>query len=332
MIVRIGRGLLFSILLAGTIFTGWAAFRPALREVRAEQRLINDLSYTGMIAENAELLLADPPDDLPGAIGEMLLPLFEGEESLAAARVWNANGKLLCEVGRNDSAPRKTTALANLPAPEPPAPLTADRQDILYQMQQLLTEQGGLSANMDAALQAGKGAGVHTGLYAVQGNNLDLARELGKKAALIRNAMGDMDVALQALSHSDTVSLKKALRASQNAEEILSLALEQQRAVTDFPGALPSSLVAAAEQQDLLNPRARRVTAPLFITTDETLLAPAGTAEVIFYDRPAANALTAAHRVFAFPRRWAPPAAFLLAALITLFARKRNPRYKHQNP
>lgn|GEM_PF-2230094 len=319
--MRIGRGILFLILLAGAIIFGWAAFKPALREVRAEQRLVDDLPYVGMIAENAELLLADPPDDLPGTIGAMLAPLFDAEESLAAVRLWNARGKLLCEVGRDDPGkPRQSTALADLPAPK----TTASPRDTTFEMQDLLAEQGSLSARMDAALRAGKGAGAHTGLYAIQGVNLDWANELGKKAPLMREAASEMEVALEALSHADIESLKKALRASREAEARISLALEELRAVTDFPGALPASLVAAAKRKDPLPPRARRVTAPLFINTDATLLAPVGAAEAIFYDRPAANALAAARHVLAVPRRWLPPAVLLLAALLTLLPRKRR--------
>lgn len=316
------RAVLFLLLLTGAFVAAWFAMTPALREFRTEQRLTADLPYVGMIAENAELLLAYPPADLPRACGEMLEPLFDGEASLAAVRLWNAHGTLLSEVGRGDAA-------TELPAPPPPPPLTEDRRGIIFELQQLLAEQSGLSASMDAALQAEKGAGRHTGLYALQGLNLDLGKGLRQRVPRLRDALRDMDTALEALSHDDVDSLRAALRASQNAEAKVSLALEELRAVTDFPRPLPAALADAAEDGDLLPLRARRVTAPLYKTTDDTLLAPAGAVEVIFYDRPTAAPLAAARHVLAAPARWLPSAALLLAALLVLIPRKRRARFRH---
>jgi len=324
--VRIGRVLLLLILLAGAVLAAWYAGRPAVREFRVAQRLHDDLPDVGMIAENAELLLADPPVDLPHTLGSMLTPLFDADESLAAVRLRDTNGTLLCEVDRDaPQEPREHTALPDIPAPSPPSRLTGARLDNIYQLQQILNDQSDLSEHMDAALRAEKSAGQHSGLYVLQDNNQRVAELLSKRVPRLRAATRDMDDALDALTHTDTDSLNKALRASQDAEAGVSLALEDLRAVTDFPGRLPAAFAAAAEDGDLLPLRARRVTAPLYVPTgDETLLAPAGAAEVIFYDRPTDVPRAVAHRVLASPLRWIPSAVLLLAALLALIPRRQR--------
>jgi len=321
--VRGWRVLLFLILLAGSVLAAWHGARPTLREFRAAQRLNDDLPYVGMIAENAEGLLGDEPDDPARTLGELLSPLFDAEESLAAVRIWDTRGSLVCEVSRDDpKQPRTRTALADLPAPPPPGRLTEVRRDLIFQLQQIMDDQRELSDRMDAALRAEKGGGQHIELCNQQDNILDLSEMLKPKLPSIEDAMGDMRAAREAMTHNESDYLYKALNFSQDAEADTSLALEDLRAVTDFPRPLPRRLASAA---DWLPLRARRVTAPLYAPTgDASIIAPAGVAEVIFYDRVAATAWTVARGMPAVPRRWLPPAILLFAALLTLVIRKRR--------
>jgi len=314
--VRIGRVVLFLLLLAGAGVCVWHAARPALRDYRAAQR-IDDLAYAGMIAQNVELLLTDPPLDLRRALDEILTPLFDGEEALAAVRLTDARGAALSEAGRNGV---RQTGLAGLPA----APAVNPPSELVFRLQQLVADQGNLSARMDDALKAGKGEGLHHDMYFAQDTLIKEATLLRGKAPRLADALPAMEEAVEALTHTDADSLYLALQASEQAEAALSLALEDRRAVVDHPGLLPEALAAACPR-DLLPLRARRVTVPLFTPTgDAALIAPAGTAEIIFADRPTAPLPDITQYILATPRRWAPPAALLLAALLALMARKRK--------
>lgn len=318
--MRIGRFLLLLVLLAGAGACVWYAGRPALHEFRTEQRT-DDLAYAGMIAENAEQLLADPPLDLTRALGEVLTPLFGSEDNLAAVRIRDAQGRVLCEIGRDH--PQDTQAPSQLTG-LPPATVKAPPRDLIFRLQQLVDTQDDLSGRMEDALKAGKGDGMHNELYIMQDSNIQDAELLQTKAPKLADALASMREAVEALTHTDANSLYLAKQASEQAEGDLSLALEEQRAVTDFPGRLPKNLAAACPA-DLLPLRARRVTVPLYVPTGTIeLIAPAGTVEVIFADRPTALPLSAAHRILAAPLRWVPPAVLLLGALLTLVIRKRR--------
>ncbi|MHB0937520.1 MAG: hypothetical protein ACYC6A_14130 [Armatimonadota bacterium] len=314
-----GRFLLFLILLAGAGAFVWYAARPAPREFRDAQHT-DDLAYVGIIAENAELLLADPPLDTTRALGEVVTSLFDSEENLAAVRILDAQGAVLCQVGRDDPDNLLSkTAFTDFSAATPGKPAA----DLMFQLQLLVANQSELSGRMEDALKSGKGGGLHHGLYALQDENIKVSELLRAKAPRLGEALPAMQEVVEALTHTDESSLYLAQQASQQAEASLSLALEEARAVTDFPGRLPKAL-AAAIPADLLPLQARRVTVPLYTPTgDAALVAPAGTVEVIFADRPTDMPLVAAHRVLATPLRWAPPAVLLLAAVL-LAVRKRR--------
>ena len=318
--MRIGRVVLFVILLTGVFATAWFAGEPALREYRAAQRT-DDLGYVGMIAENAELLLTDTPLDTTRTLGQLLTPLFDSEEYLSVVRIRDARGKLLCEVARNiPDEPQTQTRLTGFPAVQTRKP----PRDLLFQLQQLVYNQSDLSARMSAALNAGKGDGMHNDMYVAQDSMIQEAELLRTRVPRLGAAIPAMQEVVEALTHTDAGSLYLAQQASQEAEASLSLALEDLRAVTDFPGRLPDA-IAAASPADWLPLRARRITVPLYAPTGtRQLIAPAGTAEVIFADRPTAQPQAVARRIVATPVRWIPPAALLLGAVMTLVIRKRR--------
>jgi len=268
---------------------------PALRDHR-DARHVSDLLTVGATVESIESQLPEAAADAQRILEKALTPLFN-DDDLAAVRIWQGS-TLLGEITRDrPQTLHRQTALQDIARPATIAAeqLPAERRELMLVLLQLIADQYALIAQMDAALQAGNGAGVHTGLYVQAFDNLHLLEPQRKKHDRLVEAGALMDDAVQALTHADEASLRAAMDSIKEAEVYLSWALEELRAVSDTVS-LPASLIAAAPpgnwlQQIIPLMRGRRLTIPLYVASgDASLIMDAGCAEFIFYDRTADQA------------------------------------------
>ena len=330
------RRLLFALLLAAAVASLLlAVVPPGIREYR-ESRRLHDLTDIGAPVESVEGLPAEGVGDPVKVLGDALAPLFVDGE-LAAVRVWGVNGNLLGEITRNHPAEIRTeNTLEEIarPAAAPARELPAADRELFLVLQQLIADQFELMSRMDDALQAGKGAGVHSGLYVIAYDNLALLKQQQARHALLDDAAMAMDSALIKLTHSDEASMRQAMEETGEAVIYLSIALEDLRATGDMVP-LPATLAAAAPPaagwlHTMLPTHGRRLSVPLYTASgDESLIMDAGTAEFIFYDRTADLITSAAGyalqpSVLRQPAVYRWPAGFLLAALLALVPWRRG--------
>ena len=300
---------------------------PAARSYRAAQHEAH-LTWAGVVAEAVEQQLADGADDLP-TLAALITPCLAQEPSFAYVRLWSPAGALRCEVTRlAPSQPRAGTrgVLPEMGVRRCQQALMAriTRRawvDPIMHLQILTAAQGDLTATLEDADKQSEE--TINACYARQYDILKMAEALEETHAL-QPAVREMNRVLDVLERKDEDACARAADASDNAETAASLALEEYRAQTDILPNLPAPLRNAASSgawwRRLLGVRGQRVLIPLFTPmAGNGLTAPAGFAEIVFYDRPVELAAAVA-------RRNLPAAILLLAALILACARRRTPR------
>jgi hypothetical protein len=259
---------------------------------------------------------------------------------LAYVRVWSPDLQLRAEITRLEPRAAHAGAQAVLPglgireasdaaAARRHGPKQTER---ILMLQQLVSDQGELTAMMERAGKAGPiSIARRNAFYEWQANDLLLADSLEARQPLLIDAIREMEHVGRTLTIEEgpTLSpeaLTAAMAASDDAESALGLALEDCRATVGRTPPLPAPLAAAAPPPASLwgwlwpELRGRRVLSPLFVPgTRDELATPAGSAEVVFYDRRADLLARTGWRPW-------PAVALLAAAVWTLIPRRRRRR------
>ncbi len=310
---------------------------PSIIATHRDELRQHDLPLAGLVAESTECLLADDAVGSPASLAGPIAPLFRTDTDLAFVRVWNRSGRLVYELTNADPATPRTGDAGTLPALGAVEAIhraqawvkTEKCLEGIAQLQQLQLDEQDLSDAMQRAIEAGKGAGTHSGLYVRQDDLLRLTDALTEQYPLLSAAREEMTATLDALTHNDAESLSTALHGTENALTAISQTLAELRVSphTDIV-ALPAPLLAVAPAPSawwhpLLPIRAgRRLVTPLYVPSQDNtdaLITPAGSAEVVFYDRPSQLAELAIPRLY-------PSGGLLLAALLVLLLRRRTRR------
>lgn len=331
--------LVLSLLLATAIYSG-QILMPAVRQYHAD--LLNTYFYSsGYVAEDVEQqLLPDEPAD-PQELADIISPLFDMDESPAFVRIWNMQGQLLCEVTSTAPTTSHTAADSTLNDLGLQAVLSraqAHLDDTKWlamagRLQQVETAEGTLRDNLAEAEKqaaAGKQGGEASrgSFYSRQETLLAMTEGLQQDFPLLKDAVAGMNDALDALRNEadEAQAYSRAFHDAEVAQSTVTLVFEQFRAVdtgkVELPADLTSHAPLPASWPARLLPfvRGQRVLIPLLSpAANDELVAPAGTAEIVFYHRPA-------ELIAALGVKLILPAALLLATLGILVIRRRKPQ------
>ncbi|MHB9025241.1 MAG: hypothetical protein ACYC7E_13905 [Armatimonadota bacterium] len=334
---RSRRPLLIMLLLLAAAIYAWRVAPPAIRAFHEDERVII-LSLAGLAAEEAEAALAGNSQPDLTELTKLFTSLWNDDNprKIVFIRLWERKESLTYEATRVDTDKAragKDASLGDLGAAEA---MRAARMrlrdetwmDATAQMQFLIADQGELTQLLDdavkAAAQKPTSEDARNELFGTQSQLYAITQGLKKGHPSLVEAIAGMDGVLNALAGEDLKSLKKAAKTSLNVESLLSLALEEHRAVIadrviDLPNALttaaPPSLRWPASIWDAAH--GHRVLIPLFGVNEEgTKLLPLGFAEVVFYSQTGDLALGLMGKCW-------PALAAVLVAIILMLPRRR---------
>lgn len=289
---------------------------PQAQQAYAEHLRARCLPTAALVAESVEMLAADGITLTPALCAELITPLLATDDRLAAVRLQRTDGTPLYTAGRRGASVPSWTGTA------PPEVATT----AIAPLHELARLQGDIAGQIRDAVDAAA-LSRRVGLYLQQRDTLALARAQQRRYPQLVEACAAMDEASLHLEHDDLTSLTRAADRADAAYDLLSLALAQRRtAVAPVAfAARPAALAAGAPTVHSVLGRALPAAAfvcatlPLYApSTDPTLIAPCGVAEVIFYD------LWAERAAALIPACLPGLGLLLLALLIGLPARRKR--------